>query len=507
MHVGTYTPEGTWLAARSRLGELVDLGVTTLEIMPVAEFPGRFGWSYDPANLFAPSRLYGEPDDFRRFVDAAHRVGIGVILDVVYNHMGRVGEELLRPFSDAYFSTRHDNEWGAPLNFDDEDASEVRAFVLDNVRYWIAEFHLDGFRLDATQAMFDDSPQHILLDISRAARAAGGERGVLLIAENEPQDARLVRPGVEGGYELDALVNDDFHHSALVRLTGRREAYYTDYRGSAEELVAAARWGFLFQGQRYAWQGKTRGTAAFDLEAPRFVHCLENHDQLANSAHGARVHQQTSPGRMRAMTALLLLSPQTPMLFQGQEFGATNPFLYFNDCGPEQADVVRQGRAEFLAQFPSLAVWDVQAQLADPCDESTFRRSMLDHAERERHRQVYDLHRDLLHLRREDRVLRIHKANLLHGATLGPSAFVLRFMSPGGDTRLLVVNLDCEVCLDSVATPLVAPPLGTRWDILWSSESPRYGCNGTPEVDTDSGWRMPAEAAVVLQPISHVGDS
>jgi len=500
-HVGTFTREGTWASAQGRLSELVDLGITALQVMPVAEFPGRFGWSYDPANLFAPSHLYGEPDDFRRFVNAAHCLGLGVLLDVVYNHVGQVGETLLKPFAAGYFSTRHVNEWGAAINYDDDVSAEVRAMVLDNVRYWVHEFHLDGFRIDATQAIYDDSPRHILLEIAQAARAAAGDRQILLIGENEPQHARLLRDADAGGYELDALVNDDFHHAALVRLTGRREAYYSDYTGSPGEFLAAIRWGYLFQGQRYAWQKQPRGAPALDIDAPRFVVNIENHDHLANSLDGARVHTETSPGKYRAMTAILLLGPQTPMLFQGQEFSASTPFLYFNDSPAEHAEGVRRGRAEFLSQFPSYAVPEVQLALPDPSADKTFERSKLNHAERDRHAGAYLLHRDLLRLRREDPVLCLHDAALVHGATLTTHAFLVRFFAPDGDTRILVVNFDVALFLPSIATPLAAPPAGTRWGVLWASESPRYGGNATPAVDTPEGWRLPGEAAVVLHPI------
>jgi maltooligosyltrehalose trehalohydrolase len=505
LHVGTFTPQGTWCAAQEQLGRLADVGITALQIMPVAEFPGRFGWSYDLANLFAPSHLYGEPDDFRAFVDAAHQAGVGVILDVIYNHVGWVGEGLLRPFSDAYFSTRHKNEWGAPLNFDDAGAHGVRAWVLDNVRYWIDEFHLDGYRLDATQAICDESPRNIMLEIARAARAAAGERNVLILGESEPQTTALLRSGAEDGCELDALVNDDFHHAALVRLTGRREAYFTDYTGNAEEFLAAARWGYLFQGQRYAWQRKARGTPAFDIEAPRLINYLESHDQLANSLDGVRVCQRTSPARYRAMTALLLLGPQTPMLFQGQEYGATIPFLYFNDSDAPQADAVRRGRAEFLAQFPSLAHAETQASLPDPCHEATFLKCKLPVAEQVSENPTYRLHRDLLQLRRDDPVLSVHDARQLHGATLGTHAFLLRYLTPGGGTRLVVFNFDCALRLASIANPLVAAPCNMRWQILWSSEDARYGGHGTPELDRADGWHIPGECAVVLHPVSASG--
>jgi maltooligosyltrehalose trehalohydrolase len=501
MHVGTFTPQGTWRAAADELAELAALGITALEIMPIAEFPGKFGWSYDGTHLFAPSHRYGAPDEFRYFVDVAHQVGLGVLLDVVYNHWSRIGEEVVRPFSDAYVSTRHKNDWGAAVNFDGEESQNVREFFLANVRHWISEYHVDGLRIDATQAFNDESPRSILLEMGHAARESAAGRSVLVIGENEPQLASLLRPETQGGCELDALWNDDFHHSAMVRLTGRREAYYTDYCGSAEELVAAVKWGFLYQGQRYSWQKNPRGTSALDIPAPRFINFLQNHDQMANSARGQRIHQQTSPGRYRAMTALLLLAPQTPLLFQGQEFAASSPFLYFNDVQSDETRQVAQGRARFLSQFPSLAQADAQRILPNPALFENFERCKLDLGERERHVETYALHRDLLRLRRQDVVLREHDASYIHGFTLSSDALGLRFQTSGGATRLLVVNLGADLDLASVSQPLIAPPDECRWAILWSSESPQYGGAGAAELDTPQGWHIPAEAATVLHPV------
>ncbi|MBV9152759.1 MAG: malto-oligosyltrehalose trehalohydrolase, partial [Alphaproteobacteria bacterium] len=282
MHVGTFTPEGSWQAAQRELPALAELGITCLEVMPVADFPGKFGWGYDGVDLFAPTRLYGRPDDFRAFVDRAHALGLAVILDVVYNHLGPDGN-YLKQFSEAYFTDRYQNEWGEAVNFDGPDSGPVREFVLANVRHWIEEYHLDGLRLDATQQTFDSSDDHILAAIVREVRQAGNGRSTVVIGENEPQQARLVRSPERGGYGLDALWNDDFHHSAMVALTGRREAYYSDYRGRPNEFVAAAKYGFLYQGQRYIWQKKPRGTPALDLPAEAFVVFLQNHDQIANS--------------------------------------------------------------------------------------------------------------------------------------------------------------------------------------------------------------------------------
>jgi maltooligosyltrehalose trehalohydrolase len=503
LHVGTFTREGTWAAAMRELPELARAGITLLEVMPVAEFAGRFGWGYDGVDLFAPTRLYGRPDDFRRFVDRAHALGLGVILDVVYNHLGPDGC-YLGVFADRYFSDRHRTDWGQALNFDGPDAGPVREFVIANASCWIDEFHLDGLRFDATQDIHDDSPEHILAAIGRVAHAVAGRRSIVLIAENEPQQTRLVRRPEAGGYGLDALWSDDFHHTVTVALTGRQEAYYSDYRGSAQELVSAVKWGYLYQGQHYAWQRGRRGTPALDLSPVQFVHYLENHDQVANSARGLRRHQQTSPGRHRALTALLLLGPATPLLFQGQEFSASSPFLFFADHRPDLAAAVRKGRGEFLAQFPSLASPEVQASLPDPADPATFEQCRLDFGERERHAEAYTLHRDLLRLRREDPVFRSQRRGGVDGAVLGPEAFVLRFFGDGGDDRLLLVNLAPDLDRRAAPEPLVAPPAGKVWGLRWSSEDPRYGGDDARPIDEAERWRLPGHAAFVLAPADEV---
>jgi maltooligosyltrehalose trehalohydrolase len=504
MHIGTFTQEGTWESAAKRLPDLARLGITVLELMPVAEFPGRFGWGYDGVNLFAPTRLYGKPDHFRSFVNQAHALGLGVILDVVYNHFGPDGN-YLKEFSPAYFTDRYKNEWGEAINFDGPDAEPVRAFFLANAAYWIEEFHLDGLRLDATQQIFDDSSDHIVAALGRQVRAAARGRKTLIVAENEPEQARLVRGAERGGYGLDALWNDDFHHSAKVALTGHNEAYYSDYLGNPQELISTVKWGFLYQGQRSSWQKKRRGTAALDVPPAHFVTFLDNHDQIANSGLGERIHRLTSPARCKAMTALLLLAPATPMLFQGQEFAASAPFLFFADHNPDLAKLVRQGRREFLRQFPTLALPEAQAGLASPDDPRTFERCRLDWSERERHAATVALHYDLLKLRREDEVFRAQRLRGVDGAALTPQAFVLRYFAGNGADRLLIVNLGRDLRFDPVPEPLLAPPEGQRWQLLWSSQDARYGGCGTPALEGESNWRIPGEAAVVLLPTTDDG--
>jgi maltooligosyltrehalose trehalohydrolase len=476
---------------------LKDLGITIIELMPIADFPGRFGWGYDGVDLFAPTRLYGTPDDLRIFVDYAHSLGLAVVLDVVYNHVGPDGN-FLTEFSENYFSTKHTTDWGGAIHFYGEDSEPVREFFSANAAYWISEFHLDGLRLDATQNIYDESEDHILALIARKARQAAENREIILIAENESQKASLVMPQESGGTGLDAIWNDDFHHSLTVAATGRREAYYTDYLGAAQELISAAKYGFLYQGQWYEWQMQRRGTPALHLKPATFVNYLQNHDQVSNSGRGQRLNMLTTPGRFRAVTAFLLLIPGTPMLFQGEEFAASTPFLFFADHSSQLAAAVRKGRAEFLSQWRSLATGALAYD--DPAAPETFERCKLDHAERGRKADVVRMHTDLLRLRREQPVFAAQRRNF-DGAVLAHEAFVLRFFGdfPAGD-RLVVINLGRFLALSPAPEPLLAPPLHSSWRILWSSEDPRYGGDATPALDSDLNWTIPAHSAVVLEP-------
>ena len=498
MHVGTFTREGVWAAAAHELDELARLGITVVEVMPVADFPGKFGWGYDGVNLFAPTRLYGFPDDFRRFVDRAHAAGLGVILDVVYNHLGPDGN-YLREFAEDYFTERYATDWGAAINFGGENAEPVREYFIANACYWIDEFHLDGLRLDATQNIYDLSDDHILAAVTRRAHSSARGRSIIVVAENEPQETVLVRPPEQGGYGIDALWNDDFHHSAMVAMTGRNEAYYNDYQGKPQEFISAVKYGYLYQGQWCKWQQWRRGTPSMKIPPTAFVTFIQNHDQIANSGRGERCHQLTSPGLYRAMTALMLLAPGTPMLFQGQEFAASSPFLFFADHNEELAPLIRKGRANFLAQFRSLSTPDFQAILDDPCDERTFERSKLLLFERERHSAIYEMHRDLLRLRREDAVFG-GAAVGVDGAVLGDEAFVLRFFGDDDDDRLLLVNFGLDLNLSPAPEPLLAPPEGKEWRVLWSSEDPRYGGMGAPPLDPEEKWLLPGHAAMALCP-------
>ncbi|HEX6174459.1 MAG TPA: DUF3459 domain-containing protein, partial [Candidatus Binatia bacterium] len=389
-------------------------------------------------------------------------------------------------------------EWGEAINFDGPNSAPVREFFLANARYWISEFHFDGLRLDATQALFDASEKHILLELVETVRQAAAPKSTIVIGENEPQDSKLMRPAEDQGYGLDGLWNDDFHHTAMVALTGHNEAYYADYLGSPQEFISSAKRGYLYQGQYYRWQKKRRGTPARGIKPMAFINYLQNHDQIANSGRGWRVQRITDPALYRAITALFLLSPQTPMLFQGQEFAASAPFTYFADHEGELGEKVKQGRREFLQQFPSLATEAMQSQLPDPTDPQVFASCKLDFSERSRHHEIYALHQDLLHLRRADAAFNSQQSGAVDGAVLGDCAFVLRFFAADGKDRLLLINLGADTMLGPVPEPLIASAPGTTWQVLWSSEDPRYGGTGALPVESESGWLLIGKSAVVL---------
>ncbi|MDB5527818.1 MAG: putative 1,4-alpha-glucan branching enzyme protein [Devosia sp.] len=500
IHIGTFTPEGTWAAATERLQTLRDLGITVLQVMPIGEFNGAFGWGYDTVLPYAPSHLYGPPDDLHRFIDRAHALGLGVILDVVYNHAG-LGDHF-KDFTPHYFSTSHHGEWGAIFNFDGEGATGVREFMVQNAVYWVREFHFDGLRLDATQALFDDSDTHIIAEIAAAARAAAPERQLFIVAENQPQDHRLVDRPEAGGYGLEAIGNDDFHHAARVALTGHNDFYYRDYHGTSSELLASAKYGFLYQGQRSDMRDKPYGTPSLNLKPTNFVHFLENHDQVANSARGLRMDRLGSPGAVRAITALFLLSPQTPCLFHGQEFGASTRFLYFAGFTGETAAAIAKGRTQNLRQFAGVSDPAMDERLADPADPATFAASKLDWSEFERHGEIVALHRDLLRLRRSETAFTQQgQGARLDGAVLGEQAFFLRYLSEDGDDRLLFINLGRDRHMAIIPDPLVAPPAGRHWESIWSSEHPDYGGSGRYASDMSKFWILPGHSALLFAAI------
>ncbi|WP_419418507.1 malto-oligosyltrehalose trehalohydrolase [Legionella sp. D16C41] len=497
MHIGTFTQEGNWRSAAKQLDYLAELGITVIEMMPLAEFAGEFGWGYDGVDLFAPMHVYGRPEDLCHFINRAHELNIAVILDVVYNHLGPDGN-YLKLFSDNYFSKKHTTDWGDAINFDD-NAAEVREYFLANAKYWIDEYHFDGLRIDASQNIYDDSKPHILQEISETIRRQAPHRIIYLIAENEPQDTNYLKPINEDGFGFDALWNDDFHHSAQVLMTGKREAYYTDYKGCPQEFVSVSKYGFLYQGQWYKWQKKPRGKNTFGLAPTCFINFLENHDQIANSVYGERIHTRANPGMLRAMTAFLFLAPQTPLLFQGQEFATSSPFNYFADHKPEIAKQVYLGRLEFFKQFPSVRTPKVRAALPNPIEKETFIKSKLNLAERnqEINHTWYLLHKDLIALRKKDLVFKGRTPKLIEGAVLSHQAFLIRFFSEYGE-RLMLINLGSDLDLDPAPEPLLAPYPNQVWELYWSSEDPKYGGRGTIPPTNKGNWYIPSYCALVL---------
>ena len=398
LHVGTFTPAGTFDAAVERLPHLVALGVDAIELLPVAEFPGRRGWGYDGVDLFAPHHAYGGPDGLKRLVDACHAHGLGVVLDVVYNHLGPMGNHL--PEFGPYFSERHQTNWGPAINFDGPGSDAVRRFVVDNALMWLREYRIDGLRLDAVHAIVDDSAVHLLEELADEVDALGTQvrRPLTLIAESDLNDPVFVRSRDAGGYGLDAAWADEWHHALHAVLTGERSGYYADF-GSWELLAKALRQAWVYDGTWSPHRGRRHGRPPIGLRGHQFVVCAQNHDQIGNRAVGDRLGSLVGVGRLKVAAALLLTSPFTPMLFQGEEWAASTPFQYFTDHpDPTLGGAVSEGRRREFAHFG----WD-PADVPDPQAESTFARSRLDWSEPERapHAGVLRWYRDLIALRRE----------------------------------------------------------------------------------------------------------
>ena len=500
LHIGTFTAAGTFDAAIDKLEYLRDLGVTLIEVMPLGECPGRWNWGYDGVQLYAPYHVYGDHDALKRFVDRAHALGLAVILDVVYNHLGPDGN-YLKKFSPYYFNEQGRTDWGEPLNFDGPHNAGTREFIIANVCYWLSEFHLDGFRLDATQSIFDTSTPHILAELTQRARTAALPRRIVIVAENEPQCSEHLLPVDAGGLGIDAMWNDDFHHSARVALSGSRDGYFHDYTGRVQEFLSCIRRGFLYQGQWYPWQKQARGSPLRGRGAAACVVFLQNHDQVGNTFTGERIHSHCAPSKYRALLALTLLAPQTPLLFMGQEFAASTPFKFFTDHTQELTQLVHAGRREFVRQFEAYADASVQALIPNPSDPQTFLDSKLDWSELERHRAAFDLHRDLLQLRKRDPVICRQDVAAIDGATLSETILALRWFDADHGDRLLILNVGAEQPPQAIAEPLLAPPRGGDWKLAWSSESPKYGGHGAMLTVADHGrgaWRIQSQSAALL---------
>jgi maltooligosyltrehalose trehalohydrolase len=405
LHVGTFSPQGTFRGVMDRLGELADLGVTAIELMPVADFAGERNWGYDGVALYAPARCYGTPADLRALVDAAHAHRLAVFMDVVYNHLGPDGA-YANAFSPYYFTDAHQSPWGRGVNLDGPQSAPVRRFFIENALHWADEYHVDGLRLDATHALVDDSERHFLAELTSTVRVHAG-RPVFFVAEDHRNLATLLQPADVGGYGVDGVWADDFHHQARVHAAHDHEGYYADFSGTTVDLARTLEQGWFFTGQYSRHMGHPRGTDPASLVPRQFVICIQNHDQIGNRADGARLHHHLDLAVFRALSTLLLLAPQTPLLFMGQEWATCAPFLFFTDFHEELGRQVTAGRRQEFKSFAAFAGPDVREQIPDPQSAETFLRSRLDWNELldPPHAAMRRLYARLLALRRDHRVL------------------------------------------------------------------------------------------------------
>ena len=475
LHVGTFSPGGTFDSAIERLDAVVQLGATAIEVMPIAEFAGTRNWGYDGVGLFAPASVYGGPEAFKRLVDAAHRHGLAVILDVVYNHLGPEGNYLGAVTAGRFFTDRHHTPWGEAINYDGGDSGPVRDFVIQNARYWAHEYRVDGLRLDATHAIVDESPVHILRELADTLHTL--ERPRLVIAEDERDEPRLILPASAGGYGLDAVWADDLHHQ-LRRLTaGDHEGYFGRYRGTVEEIVTTLRDGWFREAS--AASDATHGQSAQARRLPpgAFIHCIQNHDQVGNRPMGERLNQDIPLALYRALSALLLLSPYTPLLWMGQEWAASTPFQFFTDFPEELGRLVTEGRRNEFKAFAAFASPASRERIPDPQAKDTFVRSKLRWEERSEppHRGMLALYGELLAMRRSHPALRSQDRKRFTVTALGDHALALRRSSPDGEAILVVVNFGGELRFRAEDRPGTSPPSGRHWQLHLTTEAERFG--------------------------------
>ncbi len=483
MHVGTFTAAGTFAAAAERLPLLRQLGVTAVELMPVADFAGNRNWGYDGVALFAPARCYGTNDDLRRFVNYAHELGLAVHLDVVYNHFGPDGA-YMSIFSPYYFSSRHKSPWGAGVNCDGLHCAPVRHFFIESALHWIHEYHMDGLRLDATHAIVDESPRHFLAELSGAVRSSleNSRRGVLVLAEDVRNLARMVMPEEEKGWGLDGVWSDDFHHQMRRNLTGDEQGYFQDFDGRIENIAATASRGWFYCGQQAPFFGQPRGTEPTSISPFRFVFFLQNHDQVGNRAFGDRLHHQVDSAVYRAAATLLLLLPQTPLLFMGQEWAASTPFRYFTDHNPELGRLIQEGRRIEFSGFAEFTDPKNRERIPDPQDLKTFEASRLNWEEREAepHLSMLRFYTKLLAVRRTEPALRARGRENFAVESLNGNVLLLRRHAPSVPTLLAVIrlrgagrdNLQGNSYADAGAT--------CKWELLLTTEDSSYAPDPFP---------------------------
>lgn len=467
LHTGTFSERGDFAGVQSHLDHLSDLGVTAVELMPVADFPGRRNWGYDGVLLFAPESHYGRPDDLKRLVDACHARGLAVFLDVVYNHFGPDGN-YLHVYAPDFFTERHRTPWGAAINFDGKAARPVRDFYIENAIYWLEEFHFDGLRFDAVHAIADDSARHILAEIAETIRDRfDGDRPIHLVLENDRNEARFLRQGL-----FTAQWDDDIHHGLRVLTTGESEGYYVDYADApAERLGRTLAEGYAYQGETSVYRGEKRGEPSAHLPATSFVSFIQNHDQVGNNAFGTRLPRLAKPDIIRVTAAIYLLSPQIPMLFMGEEWGAEQPFPFFCDFAPDLADKVREGRRREFARFPEFRDETARERIPDPGAAATFASAVLDWKaiERPTHKEWLNWYQRMLALRAREIAPRLRGMGGNAGShrVLGPRALSVMWRLGDGTRLTLVANFATE------AVALTENPAGRL--LYATSDTPMAG--------------------------------
>jgi maltooligosyltrehalose trehalohydrolase len=474
LHVGTFTPEGTFDAVVPHLDTLAELGITALEIMPVAQFPGDRNWGYDGACPFAVQNSYGGPDGMKRLVDACHSRGMAAVLDVVYNHLGPEGNYL--GAYGPYFTDRYRSPWGQAVNFDGPGSDEVRRFFLENALYWLTELHMDALRIDAIHGIFDFSAYPFLAELADMVKEHAARRGreFFLIPESDLNDAKVVAARTEGGYGLDAQWNDDFHHALHALLTGERDGYYLDF-GLLGHLAKAHEEGFVYSGQHSPYRGRRHGNSSRRLHAKRFVVFSQNHDQVGNRFHGERLSRLVPFEALKLAAGVVLLSPFVPLLFMGEEYGETAPFLYFVSHSDEDlVEAVRKGRKGEFAAFLH------EGEPPDPQDASAFQRSRLDHGLREtgRHRVLLELYRELIRVRKFHPALSCLSKEELEAIPLEKEKCLCVLRGSGADRAAAVYHFG-----DSVISAAVPLPAG-RWVKILDSSDRRWGGQGSNATGT-----------------------
>ncbi|MFL6648926.1 MAG: malto-oligosyltrehalose trehalohydrolase [Sulfurifustaceae bacterium] len=487
LHVGSFTAEGTYAGLERKLEYLRALGVTAVELMPLADFPGQRSWGYDGVLPYAPDAQYGRPDDLKRLIDKAHALGLMVFLDVVYNHFGPEGNYLSQ-YAPAFFTDRHHTPWGQAINFDGPGSRTVRDYYIHNALYWLEEYHFDGLRFDAVHAIRDDSTPDILMELADAvARGPGRERHVHLVLENDDNLARYLKPDANGRRPYDGQWNDDIHHAMHVLATAESAGYYADYADAPlEHLGRCLAEGFAYQGDASAFRhGEPRGEPSVDVAPTAFVSFLQNHDQIGNRAFGERITRLAPPERVRALSAIFLLAPSPPMLFMGQEWATERPFPFFCDFGPELAQAVTEGRRKEFARFPEFSDPQARERIPDPNDPATFAQAVLDWdaVERDASADWLAWHCEVLRVRHAEIVPRL--AQLASGAgryaLLKERGLQVEWMlQEGGVLRLLANLSDVPLAVPTPSgriiykySPAAAEPWSggqlPPWAVVWSA--------------------------------------